>query len=199
MTYDPLAIHIYPPRGRDGLWALLLVVDRPGPWSMGDFERRTNLNRGTIREWMGRLRKGGFVKQVAERDAPRGGPPIPLYRLAKRPIDAPRLARDGVPVPELGIETMWRTIKMLKSFSVDELLANASSADRPIKRSTAATYLKRLAQVGVLHQGGTFHHPSYRLVRNLGAKAPKLLTAAVVYDPNANAVIGDAVTTEVPS
>lgn len=196
MSYDPLAIRIYPPRGREGLWRLLLDIDRRGPWSTGDFGRETNVNRGTLCEWLGRLRKGGYVEQVAERPHHRGGPAIPLYRLTRRPVDAPRLARDGSALPELGIETLWRTIKMLKAFSLDELVAHASRDGRPIRRSTASSYLNQLSRVGILQRTGTLHHPAYRLLRNLGARAPKLLSTRVVYDPNAGVVIGEPETVE---
>lgn len=197
MSYDPLSIHIYPPRGRDGLWRMLLDLDERGPWSNGDAARATNLNRGTLSEWLGRLRKGGFVRQEGERPPRRGGPAIALYRLTRRPVEAPRVSRDGEVLPEPQIQVLWRIIKMLKSFSLDDLVLAASTAERAINRNTVASYVNELARVGILAKSGPLHRRHFRLVRNVGALAPKILSAKIVFDPNSRSVIGEADTREV--
>ncbi|MHB2265845.1 hypothetical protein [Aliihoeflea sp. PC F10.4] len=199
MSYDPLSIDVYPPRGRDGLWRMLLDLDAKGPWSNGEAMNATNLNRGTVAEWLARLRKAGFAEQVGERPHHRGAPAIALYQLTRRPIEAPRVSRDGTILPELQIELLWRTIKMLKSFSIDELVAAASADDRTIHRNSADSYVRELARVGILAKSGPLRARQFRLLRNVGALAPKLLTSKVVYDPNSHAVIGEATTREVAS
>lgn len=197
MAYDPFAVDIYPPRGRDGLWRMLLDLDEKGPWSNGDASRATNLNRGTLAEFLSRLRKAGFIERAGERPHRRGGPAIVLYRLSRRPIEAPRVSRDGQIQPEHHIDVLWRTIKMLKSFTLDELTAAASSADREMNRNSVGSYVNDLSRVGVLAKSGPLRQRQFRLIRNVGALAPKILAAKVVFDPNAHAIIGVADTREV--
>lgn len=199
MSYDPFAIDIYPPRGRDGLWAMLLNLDAKGPWSNGDAMRATNLNRGTLHEFLGRLRKAGFIEQVADRPHRRGGPAIALYRLTRRPIETPRVSREGKILPELLHDRLWRTIKMLKAFALDDLVAAATDADRHVNRNSAAGYVNELARVGILAKSGPLHVRRFRLIRNVGALAPKLLTTKIVFDPNSRTVIGEAEAREVAS
>lgn len=197
MTYDPLQIAVYPPRGRDGLWRMLLDLDAKGPWSNGDAARETNMNRGTLSEFLGRLRKAEISIQVDERPHRRGGPAIALYRLARRPVEVPLVSRDGDLLPEPMIQVLWRTIKMLKSFSLDDLVAAASTADRVINRNSTSSYVNELARVGILAKAGHFHCRQFRLIKNVGALAPKILTAKVVFDPNSREVLGEVQAREV--
>lgn len=188
------------PRGNDGIWSVILEEDAKGPWTPADICRRTNLNHGTPRDFIRRLQAGGYLIDAGKRLA-RGKNPQPaqLYRLAQRPSEAPRLRRDGTACPERGIETLWRTMKMTKVFTVSEL-THLASKDGGLRRNTVDTYCRRLANAGVLAiLPGKGRERSFRLVLNVGSRAPKILSAHVVFDPNANVVIGEATLSEVKS
>lgn len=192
---DYVALQAERPRGTDGLWSVVLRLDAAGPWAASDIEGQTNLSKGVGRNFVRRLLAGGYAVQVDERRTRGRNPQIaPLYRLTRRPAEAPRLAPDGTPMPEPVIEILWRVMKMAKEFSASELATLASTDDRPMNLNTVRSYCDRLARVGVtartIRRGGG--EPRYRMIRNLGARAPKVLATKVIYDPNAGEVIGRA-------
>lgn len=192
---DYVALQAELPRGTDGLWSVILRLDAIGPWAASDIEGQTNLAKGVGRNFVRRLMAGGFALQVAERRTRGKNPQIaPLYRLTRRPAEAPRLAPDGTARPEPVIEILWRVMKMAKEFSASELAALASTDDRPMNLNTVRSYCDRLAGAGVVSRTTRrgAGEPRYRMIRNLGARAPKVLSTKVVYDPNGGEVLGRA-------
>ncbi|MCO5082614.1 MAG: hypothetical protein M9955_13285 [Rhizobiaceae bacterium] len=187
--------------GFDGIWSVMLDLDREGPWTAGDVCAMTTGNPGTPRDFIRMLKKAGFVAVVGERaaGAARAKQKAPLYRLTQRPLDPPRVQRDGRVLPEPLIETIWRSIKMAKQFTADELVAVMSKPGEPAaSRNTVISYCDRLASVKVLTKVAKRGQASrYRLAKNLGAKAPKVLGTKVVFDPNAGVVMGEAELSEV--
>lgn len=110
-------------------------------------------------------------------------------------VDAPRLRKDGTPLPDTGQVRMWRAMKILKIFSVRDLVVHASLPDAPIKESTAETYCRWLTQGRYLNlppvEDGVVR---YRLIRDTGAKAPQILRIKQLYDPNTGEVVaGDPI------
>jgi hypothetical protein len=190
------------PVSNDALWGVLLQLDAEGAWTSGDLDRRCNLNRGRPRAFITRLVAGGIAIPTGDHRMTSGKNPqkAPLYRLAQRPLECPRLAPDGRDLGETKLQTMWRVMKMLKLFTAKELAASASVDDRLIDQGAARDYCKRLEHVRVLAFAGMAgRERRYRLIRNLGAKAPKVLTARVIFDPNAGEVLGVGMATEVLS
>jgi len=190
---DYLVLQAERPRGTDGLWAVILRLDAQGPWSASDVDGQTNLNRGCAHQMVRRLERGGYALRVGERTA-RGRRPqmAPLFRLTARPAEAPRLAADGTLRPEPVMEVLWRVMKMAKAFTASELAELASTEERPVNLNTARSYCDRLTGAGVVARTTVrgAGEPRYRMVRNLGARAPKILATKVVYDPNAGEVLG---------
>jgi hypothetical protein len=188
---DYVALQAEMPRGNDGLWSVILKLDAAGPWSASDIEGETNLAKGVGRNMVRRLAAGGYAVQVDERTTRGKNPQIaPLYRLAARPAEAPRLKPDGTPLPEPVIEVLWRAMKMTGHFTASELAELASTEERPINLNTARSYCDRLTRAGVMARATRRgEEPRFRLIRNLGARAPKVLATRVVYDPNAGKVV----------
>ena len=189
------------PIGFDGFWSIMLKLDLDGPWTANDIYVRTACQRGTPRDYIRRLKAAGIVVQVGDRSSGRdkARQRAPLYRLTQRPLDAPRILRDGTVRPEPLIETIWRAAKMVKSFTADDLAALIEGpGGRAVNRNTIISYCDRLVGVGVMGRSGKRgHHSRYRLIQNLGARAPKVLSTKVVFDPNANAVLGTPELSEV--
>ncbi|SMH42212.1 hypothetical protein [Mesorhizobium australicum] len=187
---DIVDLKLRVPRGGDGLWKLLLEIDRVGPWTKGQVAARTAVSTARINQFVDRLLAAG-IATISDEGA---------CRLTRRPTDAPRLRLDGSELPEDERQILWRTMKMLKTFSPRELAAQASSDERAIGLETTRSFINRMAQVGIV---GIVQVPSrrgegkYRLARNLGALAPRILSVSVVFDPNAVQVIGDAEASEV--
>lgn len=96
---------------------------------------------------------------------------------------------------ETPYDVMWRTMKMLNAFTPRELADAATTAGARIAPHAAVSYCLRLASAGVLvtpicSSRQAAHLIRYRLARNLGAKAPKIVKLEAIFDPNACAFIG---------
>lgn len=97
------------------------------------------------------------------------------------------------------VETLWRTMKMLRQFTPRELADAAAVDGRTVTASTAAAYCARLAGAGVL-SGPAAPKPQhrltvpYRVIRNVGGSAPRVVTLEAVFDPNAGEFINQATT-----
>lgn len=177
------------PRYNEGIWSVILDLDAAGPWTVRDIWRRMNTNIGTIHKYLRRLRRGGYAIEAGFRLTNGKNPQrAPLLRLAKRPPEAPRLWPDGSEQPEPVVETLWRTIKMTKTFTAPEL-ADLAKANV----NTARTYCDDLTRAGVLARSkGADRWSRYRLIRVTGAKAPRVLDDKSVFDPNSNTLLCEA-------
>lgn len=204
------SVRIEIPSGEDGFWSIIQKLAAEGAFSIGDVAGLTNVSSGTVSAYCQKLIRGGYLERDGERPHPRKGcPPVTLYRLAKPVELPPRLDRDGNQLPELQIDRIWRTIKMLRTFSsrevAREIAPEATEKEREKKVHSVRSYLFQLHRVGVIARvdggpqgihGGGLQEARYQLVDNLGARAPRILAAKIVFDPNAGAVVGAAETKE---
>ncbi|RUU24985.1 MarR family transcriptional regulator [Mesorhizobium sp. M6A.T.Ca.TU.002.02.2.1] len=190
---DMVEISIAVPRGEAGYWSIIRELDRDGPWTVRQICQRTNVKTQAVGTFVRKLRLAGIAQVVEKQASNEGGrrdnlPEAVVYRLAKRPLLAPRLTLDGKVRPEMAIDRVWRAIKMSKVFS----LADIKESCPDVHPSAAEAYLRALCRAGVVV--GTPR--SYRLARNLGLQAPKILATKVVFDPNSKTVIGCPVANE---
>lgn len=139
----------------------------------------------TVYVYLNSLFRGGYVgAQQGFRFSRRLG-----YRL-ERDIgaEAPRLKRDGSICPDTAIEVMWRTMKILRHFDVEMLVAHVNMTHR-VSRSMANEYTAMLERAGYLANHGTARSKKYALLKNTGAKAPQMLAVQELYDPNLNQIV----------
>jgi hypothetical protein len=165
-----------------------------GTWTVRQVALRTNVDVTMVARYVRKLRLGGIAIELATEVNGRNGGNIPgakVYRLAKRPQLAPRLASDGRELPETINEQLWRAMKMAKTFGASDLVDLCPHASI----GAARNYCFQLAAAGILSQNGHV----FRLVRNLGNQAPRILATKLVFDPNSGAVVGRSVTREVRS
>ncbi len=177
------------PRGQSGFWRIIRELDAVGPWSIRDVDGRSNVDIGTVRDYVRRLVAGDFAEACGKRqNEVSWAMPSTLYRLTQSPLEAPRLRRDGSPCPEPQAARLWRTLKMAKVVTASELAALAET-DRPVKPHVARRYLRELVAAGIVAKvssGAPGREARYRLAANLGAKAPQVLRGHSVFDPNQN-------------
>ncbi|SDA39447.1 hypothetical protein [Mesorhizobium qingshengii] len=188
---DMVKLSLAVPRGEAGFWQIILDLDKKGPWTGKQVADRTNVSRNIVNDYLRRLNLGGFTSIVEQQLKGRMGRnvrPEIVYVLAKWPQRAPRLHRDGSAIPETAKEQLWRAIRMAKQFNALDLPQLCVS---DVKPATVSSYIYALVAVGVI----VGKWPNYRLVRNIGSAAPKILTAKVVFDPNKNVVLGSSVVT----
>lgn len=181
------------PRGHEGFWSIILELDAVAPWTLRQLDDLTNVNRASSKDYVHRLERGGFVERIGEVPARSGVAHATQWRLIKKPIEAPRLDRHGNELEETSTQLLWRSIRILKTFTCRELQAAAEMPDRPIALNTARHYVAALSDVGVVSASPN-RAPTewtYRLLRDVGPKAPSVSSALVVFDPNSRQVLGE--------
>ncbi|WP_020179679.1 hypothetical protein [Methylopila sp. M107] len=180
------------PIGVDRLWAAMQSLDREAAWSVQDVAHRAKTEPDHVRPYVRGLRTAGYVELHAQMRAE--GRTTPFYRLAKPSREAPRVRPDGRELPELGREVIWRQIKFLgRGFTISELARSAIEvAPSRVTAATVKRYVLELARVGILQSAQRDAGTHYHLPQSLGAAAPRILQAHVVFDPNAGQVVGVA-------
>lgn len=179
------------PRGYAGLWQIIRDLDKKGAWTIADVFAETNMTeRRNVTDYVHRLVRGGFAKLVEQRPTVTGGDATKIYRLLKKPADAPVLRRDGTLLGLPAQQRMWNAIRSLKQFGRDELALVAASEKGPVAAETVKRYCNHLTAAGYLISEG---ERSYRLKRSMdsGPRAPMILRLHVVWDANRAEVVGD--------
>ena len=168
-----------PEETRQAIWA---AIRRLGAFVPKEVRYKTRCSRSQVDEYVACLLAAGIVERVA-------GEPGRYVLVWDRGSDAPRVRRDGTPVTQgRGRENMWRTMKVLGTFSALELAINASTEEHAVAKREADTYCRYLEKAGYLHKlnGGLFS-----LVRAMhtGPKPPMIQRVKQVYDPNLGRVV----------
>lgn len=90
---------------------------------------------------------------------------------------------------------MWRTMKLLRSFTASDVAHHAGIEGAPVARATAQTYLRFLDLAGYVvvaqaARAGSGAYPAvYRLVKNTGPQAPLVTKQKHVFDANLGQVV----------
>lgn len=179
------------PRGRDGYWSIIRDLDPKGPWSVPQIHALTNEpHKASVNDYVKRLVRGGFVKQVGDAMTHKNDTPTKLFRLLKRPSAAPSLRRDGSVVEVSAQQRMWTAMRSLKQFKLKELAYTASTEQSPVPISVAQAYVHRLKTAGYVI---ALTRWDFRLKPSMdtGPRSPKILKAHVVFDANLNKLMGD--------
>ncbi|GJD97751.1 hypothetical protein [Methylobacterium iners] len=181
-------------RGHDYFWRVIRELDEQGTWTVADIRPLTGggIDRSTIRDFVKRLAVGGYADVVDVLDG------RPRYRLLQRPLAAPRLRRDGTAALQgRGQAAMWNVIRGpmgRDGFTFKDLALYASGAQIEITHETARTYVRRLADAGMLHclrQGGPARPAVWRLKPVFtGPLPPMILRGHIVFDQNNNRAVG---------
>ncbi len=102
--------------------------------------------------------------------------------------EAPRVRKDGSIVPPTKTEALWRSIKMIGTFTHAELAASAAVTDPQAK-----DYCEHLARAGYLLVVEKKHPlpTRYRLAptKNTGPLPPQVQRTKTLYDPNLRQVV----------
>lgn len=149
----------------------------------------------TVKDYIGRLVKSGHLAVV---DCKRVRNNCVQYRyelMRDVGVEAPSVAKDGtVRRPSLRNEQMWRTMKMLKRFTPQDLAITASTEDVEVKLNTAKAYvgmLKKAGYVAVVIPSKPGTQATYQFLksRNTGPRPPQVQRFNQVFDPNEGQVV----------
>ena len=177
---------------RQAVWTLIRSLRTQ--FSVADLRYEAALSTTSIRDYVTGLLNAGYLKKDGERE--HNGRLATLYTLIKDVgIESPRVRKDGSAVTQgRGNHLMWRTMKVLGTFTANDLAINASLEDCQIKPTTAQGYCQHLNKAGylIVAQGGKSGDPSvYRLIpsKYSGPQAPMIQKIKQIYDPNLKQVV----------
>ncbi|WP_319778417.1 hypothetical protein [Maridesulfovibrio sp.] len=171
------------PRGQEHYWQVMQQLDCEVGFTLDGVYRKTNASKASIKEYISRLLKAGFLEVVSEEKD--GIITRYHYTIAKRSRFAPKVNREGKECPPTKRDVMWRTMRMNSRFTVDELVIWASLPEVPVKRNDAFDYTKHLHKAGYLKKNGK----TYTLIKKTGPQPPKIQRLKQVFDPNLNKVV----------
>ena len=180
---------------REKLWAAMRELHT---FSVSDLAHAAGVDRHAYRmdDYLGSLVRAGILGK----DKPARFAAATYTLLRDLGVDAPRVRKDGSMLPDTAQERMWRAMKVLRTFSVQDLVVHASLPNDAIAPSAAAAavYCQWLARgkylVGMARSGNDVVR--YRFVYDSGAKAPQILRVKQLYDCNlGKIVVGDDIQT----
>jgi len=173
------------PSGWDEFWKLIKKADTKGSWQLSDIADRTDAHERSVRDYIDRLERAGFIRRI-QSDALLNK--RPSYRLVRKPTDAPSIRRDGTVVTKLTIQQrLWNAMRSLKQFNAKELAFAAADEKGPAPIAMTEKYLLTLERAGYFVDlgGGYRLKPSM----NTGPKAPAFFRAHGVFDVNSGVLL----------
>lgn len=153
-----------------------------------DIEQRTKVLSGTIFSYLKALEKAGILHTELQNG--KGGLRRNIYTLIKDTgAMAPVVSKDGRLVEDTHQARIWRAARILKNFTLKDIVATTSQDDDPISSAAADHYLSYLKRAGYLikkQNEKVFH---LNLSMNKGVQAPQIQRIRQVYDPNLDKVV----------
>lgn len=149
-----------------------------------------DVHRKTASDYLGCLTAGGYAER--QDDETLGCAKWRLIRDGGH--HAPRLRPDGSAVTQgAGVTNIWRSMRMLNTFSVVDLVLHSSTPSTKVTESTVKSYVSMLLTTGYLRVVQKSNpvkgrQAIYRLVRNSGPKPPMIQRVKQVYDANTGEV-----------
>lgn len=168
--------------GRPEIWAALRQLRH----ATGETIRKTAAAQwATVEDYLKSLVAAGIVEITSVGPRRRDH----MFALVRDTgAEAPRVRKDGSLIPPTQTEALWRSIKMIGTFTAGELSAAANVAE-----AQAKDYCQHLSRAGYLLTVEK-NHPNptrYRLnpTRNTGPLPPQVQRTKAVYDPNLRSVV----------
>lgn len=155
------------------------------------------VNDSTVKSYIKRLLTAGFI-EIDSTEKLNGCATRNTYQLIDDVgVIAPKINKDGKLVTQgSGRKNLWRTMKILSSFSYRELAIAASTEDVTISEREAKVYVSACLKAGYLaitqmsdrKQGRI---AKYRFIpsRNTGPKPLQIQKSKNIFDPNLNKVV----------
>ncbi len=153
-----------------------------------DIELRTKVLSGTVYSYLKALVKAEILHK--ETLPGKGGLRKNRYTLLKDiGAKAPVVGRDGHLVEDTHQSRVWRAVRILKNFTLKDIVATASQDNDPVSLAAVDQYLNYLKRAGYLtkkQNEKTFHlNPAM----NKGIQAPQIQRIRQIYDPNIDTVV----------
>lgn len=176
--------------GREAVWEA--IRERREGFTVQELVRKTGQKIAAVRDYLRSLHKAGFVGVKGHTESPSGNPGAfqrTVYHLAKDVgLDAPRLRLDGTALPEMGRDRLWRSMRILKEFTIKDLVLTASLPEAPVAEGEAAFYCLLLSRAGYLLEIEPNKRFRFLAAAFTGPKAPVIRRVREVVDANTGEV-----------
>lgn len=174
------------PQGQDGIW---VEIRKLNVFTATQIAKATDISRKTITDYIARLEAGKIVEKHRKYEETKM---FVLIRDAG--VHAPRLKKDGSRVTQGdGNKNLWRSMKMLKTFTPFDLAMHSANEKVTVSEETARAYCGMLLKAQYLKVMQKAvpgkNQATYRLVNYTGPKPPKIQRVKAVFDPNLNKVV----------
>jgi hypothetical protein len=144
----------------------------------------------SVGDYLAALQKAKLVELVEEQGRKDNGGDFShrRWRLLVAWAQAPRVNKAGQVVTQgMGVLAMWRAARVRKTFTPNELAADASVGEIVVSVDTARQYCCALVKSGhfaYVLKGKGGKTSTLRLVKDTGPHAPAITKAKVVFDRN---------------
>lgn len=174
------------PKGRREIWTAIRAAE---PFTIRDITDAVKVHPKTVRDYVVALVAAGIVAEDGVEARPRGQKDAHRYRLVRNPgAEAPRIRSDGTELPQGSAqEQMWRTMKVVVSFTPGSLALAASTEEIEVKEAAVVDYARWLHRAGLLSKRGETY--TFLRHKDVGPKPPMIQRIKQVYDPNSGTVI----------
>ena len=171
------------------------MKDRKDAFTVSDIVGATQGDRSTVAGYVRSLVKAGYLELLFEQPHSHGGTPAKVFKIARKSYYAPKVRRDGSEVPPTANDHLWRSMKMIKTFTAEELAYAAETPTVSVSVETARDYCKHLKAAGYMNEikpgKTTGGRATFRFLntKNTGPLAPEIQRVKQVFDPNLGEVM----------
>lgn len=159
-------------------------------FSIKELEDITKVNNATILSFLTNLEKAGVLNKEITKFSDKGFFQISRYTLLKDcGLVAPQVNKRGEFLEDNAQSRMWKAIRILKTFSLRDLIVTASTDNSQISISAADTYLGLLKKAGYVTKKNQDKNYKLVMAMNSGIKAPQIQKTKSIYDPNLNKIV----------
>lgn len=174
-----------------------------GSFTISSIDRASRVARQEIASFVRQLHAAGYIEWFDTTKA--GAHSEKCYRIVRNQADTPRMSKGHV--QQTGQRNMWNLLRGpmgRDGITARDLAAFASTEEVPVGLETAKAYIKTLSGAGYLAclvKGGPAKPAVWRLkpAMDTGPLPPMILRSKMVYDQNAERIMGDVVAEEEPS
>ncbi len=170
---------------RDYLWQTIL---KQKTFTIGSLQSDgVKLERSSIQQYLRALCRAGYINFQEQGEWKEN-----IYTLLKPVSEPPRVRPDGSQVTQgRGRQNMWRTMRIRKVFTLNDIVALASNEEHAVAEEEAETYIRYLEKAGYIKNTDGKSRPkaTFRLIRDTGPKAPMIQRVRQVYDQNLREVV----------
>ena len=160
-------------------------------------EKLSGINSYTVKSYMARLEKGGFIQLRSYEQVNNIAKRITYELINDVGVHSPCLNKDGqISTQGRGRTNLWRSMKVLSSFDKVEISEAASVNGTTVKEGEAQDYIKHLYKAGYLVKVSEYNRTTGELARykllkskNTGALPPMIQRTKHIFDPNLRKVV----------